>query len=143
MGKQRERNAIPSSDRFPHANNNNDSSKQRFAIRLAFDGTTYNGFQSQPDKNTIQDQIENRLQSLLRRPVRITAWGRTDTGVHAKGAVVTVDLSLDEVYRFANQKSGSTISSSSSKREDEPANQTKPINPTAKKISLDSNISSH
>ena len=131
MGKQRERNAIPSSDRFPHGNDN-DSSKHRYAIRLAFDGTTYNGFQSQPDKNTIQDQIENRLQSLLRRPVRITAWGRTDTGVHAKGAVVTVDLSLDEVYRFANQKSGSTISSSSSKREDEPAKQTTAINATAK-----------
>ena len=111
MGKQRERNAIPSSDRFP--GDNNDSSKQRFAIRLAFDGTTYNGFQSQPDKNTIQDQIENRLYSLLRRPIRITAWGRTDTGVHAKGAVVTIDLSLDEVYRFANQKTGRNMISSS------------------------------
>ena len=135
MGKQRERNAIPSSDRFPHGDANNDSSKQRFAIRLAFDGTTYNGFQSQPDKNTIQDQIENRLQSLLRRPVRITAWGRTDTGVHAKGADVTVDLSLDEVYKFAKQKSGrnTTSSSISCKEEgDESAKKQTAVNATAK-----------
>ena len=135
MGKQRERNAIPSSDRFPDGDANNDSSKQRFAIRLAFDGTTYNGFQSQPDKNTIQDQIENRLYSLLRRPVRIVAWGRTDTGVHAKGAVVTVDLSLDEVYRFAKQKSGrNTVSSSISCKEgdEESAKQTEAVNATAK-----------
>jgi len=133
MGKQRERNAIPSSDRFPHGKNNDDSSKQRFAIRLAYDGTTYNGFQSQPDKNTIQDQIENRLQSLLRRPVRIVAWGRTDTGVHAKGAVVTVDLSLDEVYRFANKKTGRVSSSISCKEEgDESAKKQTAVNATAK-----------
>jgi len=134
MGKQRERNAIPSSDRFPHANSNDDSSKQRYAIRLAFDGTTYNGFQSQPDKNTIQDQIENRLQSLLRRPVRIVAWGRTDTGVHAKGAVVTVDLSLDEVYRFANQSGRNTVSSSISCKEegDESVKKQTAVHATAK-----------
>ncbi|KAL7532973.1 hypothetical protein ACHAXR_004970, partial [Thalassiosira sp. AJA248-18] len=99
MPKQRERNALQSSDRIAREQH------QRFAIRVAFDGTTYQGFQSQPYKNTIQDQLEHRLRGLLRRQVRITAWGRTDSGVHARGAVVTVDLSLDEVTKYAQKRS--------------------------------------
>lgn len=51
--------------------------------------------------NTIQDQIELRLCNLLNRPVRILGWGRTDAGVHASGAVFTVDLSGREVMRIA------------------------------------------
>eukprot|EP00581_Thalassiosira_minuscula_P004758 CAMPEP_0183736350 /NCGR_PEP_ID=MMETSP0737-20130205/49045_1 /TAXON_ID=385413 /ORGANISM="Thalassiosira miniscula, Strain CCMP1093" /LENGTH=321 /DNA_ID=CAMNT_0025970319 /DNA_START=125 /DNA_END=1087 /DNA_ORIENTATION=+ len=105
MPKQRERNAIQSLDRvIPH------EQSQRYAIRLAFDGTTYQGFQSQPYKNTIQDQIEHRLEGLLKRQVRITAWGRTDSGVHAKGAVVTVDLSLDEVAKLSKRVPKSSTS---------------------------------
>lgn len=99
MPNQRERNAIPSADRAVR------DKYQRFAIRLAFDGTTYQGFQSQPSKNTIQDQLEHRLRGLLRRDVKVMAWGRTDSGVHAEGAVVTVDLSLDEVTKFAKKSS--------------------------------------
>ena len=48
---------------------------QRFAVRFSFDGTTYQGFQSQPYHNTIQDQLEHRLRGLLKRHVRIIAWG--------------------------------------------------------------------
>jgi hypothetical protein len=100
MPHQRERNAIQSStardddERCCHSNQR----RHRFAIKLAFDGTTYCGFQSQPHGNTIQDQIEKRLHGLLvyqRRAlygrssddcgIRIEAWGRTDTGVHALG----------------------------------------------------------
>jgi tRNA U38,U39,U40 pseudouridine synthase TruA len=116
MPHQRERNAIQSStardddERCCHSNQR----RHRFAIKLAFDGTTYCGFQSQPHGNTIQDQIEKRLHGLLvyqRRAsygrssddcgIRIEAWGRTDTGVHALGAVITVDLFHDEVCKFA------------------------------------------
>mmetsp|Transcript_11890 Transcript_11890/g.21980 ORF Transcript_11890/g.21980 Transcript_11890/m.21980 type:complete len:350 (+) Transcript_11890:218-1267(+) len=113
MPKQRERNAIKSTDRIAR------DQFQRFAIRLAFDGTTYQGFQSQPSKNTIQDQIEHRLSGLLRRQVRITAWGRTDSGVHAQGAVVTVDLSLDEVTKFSKRVGSIGNSSKSSTTEEE------------------------
>lgn len=98
MPKQRERNAVQSiDDRIAL------DGYQRFAIRLAFDGTTYQGFQSQPYKNTIQDQLEHRLRGLLRRNVKVIAWGRTDSGVHACGALVTVDLSNDEVAKFAKR----------------------------------------
>jgi len=95
MPHQRDRNARAS------ASSNIEDGTQRFAIRFSFDGTTYQGFQSQPYQNTIQDQLEHRLRGLLKRHVRIIAWGRTDTGVHAQGAVATVDLTKDEVERFA------------------------------------------
>jgi len=97
MPNQRQRNAIPPSDRAALPNHN------RFAIKLAFDGTTYKGFQSQPHRNTIQDQLEYKLRGLMRRHVGIMAWGRTDSGVHATGAVVTVDFTLEEVQQLAQR----------------------------------------
>jgi tRNA pseudouridine38-40 synthase len=95
MPHQRDRNAHRPPSTSPVTYNH------RFAIRLSYNGSTYQGFQSQPYKNTIQDQIEHRLHNLLKRRVGIVAWGRTDAGVHAKGAVITVDLSREEVTRFS------------------------------------------
>jgi tRNA pseudouridine(38-40) synthase len=98
MPNQRQRNAIPPSNRSALPNH------CRFAIKLAFDGTTYKGFQSQPHNNTIQDQLEYKLRGLMRRHVGVLAWGRTDSGVHATGAVVTVDLTLEEVRQLAQRQ---------------------------------------
>eukprot|EP00934_Nitzschia_sp_Nitz4_P002822 Nitzschia sp. Nitz4//scaffold89_size161592//14355//15335//NITZ4_002361-RA/size161592-processed-gene-0.34-mRNA-1//-1//CDS//3329559565//2812//frame0 len=98
--RQRDRNAIAADCRSQIA-----EGCVRFAIRLAYDGTNYKGFQSQPHGNTIQDNIEKRLQQLLRRPLRVFGWGRTDSGVHAAGAVCTVDLGQDEVQRLADNRS--------------------------------------
>lgn len=92
---QRERNAIPSEARKAA------DGTTRFAIKIAYDGTDYQGFQSQAHGNTIQDEIETRLKRMVRRPLRIFGWGRTDSGVHAQGAVITVDLTHEEVTRLA------------------------------------------
>lgn len=96
MPHQRGRNGNRS-NLFPAQHND----MQRFAIRFSFDGTTFKGFQSQPYQNTVQDQLEHRLKGLLKRHVRIIAWGRTDAGVHAQNAVATIDLTAAEVQRFA------------------------------------------
>ena len=66
------------------------------------------GFQSQPYGNTIQDQIEHRLNNFFKRRVGIVAWGRTDAGVHAKGAVVTIDLTDEEVTRLCQRSKGNS-----------------------------------
>jgi tRNA pseudouridine38-40 synthase len=52
-------------------------------------GADYLGFQSQPNGQTVQDQLEKALGVFCRHPVRITAASRTDTGVHAEHQVVT------------------------------------------------------
>ena len=43
-----------------------------------------NGWQSQPNGNTIQDYIEARLRVIFDAEIRIHGSGRTDAGVHAK-----------------------------------------------------------
>lgn len=55
---------------------------------LSYDGTSYSGFQTQPDGNTVQDQLEEAIHMLTGEKVKITSSGRTDAGVHARGQVV-------------------------------------------------------
>ena len=67
----------------------------RLRAVVAYDGTGYQGWQSQAAGATIQDTIERALAVVLRHPVRIAAAGRTDAGVHARGQVIAFDTSLD------------------------------------------------
>jgi len=55
---------------------------------VEYDGTGYSGFQRQSSRPTIQGELEAALGRLLKDPVRLTAAGRTDAGVHALGQVV-------------------------------------------------------
>jgi len=56
-------------------------------ITIQYDGRNYNGSQIQPKVNTIQNEIEVALTTLLRKKTDITLAGRTDSGVHAYGQV--------------------------------------------------------
>lgn len=56
-------------------------------MKIAYDGTRYNGFQTQPGGNTIQDVIESALETLTGARTRIVGSGRTDARVHAEGQV--------------------------------------------------------
>ena len=55
----------------------------RYFIHLAYNGASYNGWQTQPGLPTVQQTIEGALSTLLRQPVAVVGCGRTDTGVHA------------------------------------------------------------
>lgn len=63
----------------------------RWRATCAYDGTDFDGWQSQPSGNAIQDVIEARLSTIFKRTVRIHGSGRTDAGVHAKGQVFHFD----------------------------------------------------
>ena len=57
-------------------------------LDICYDGTRYNGWQRQTaHDNTIQGKLETALSRILSEPVEISASGRTDTGVHARGQV--------------------------------------------------------
>lgn len=58
---------------------------------MAYDGGAFDGWQSQPGGNAIQDVIERRLAELFQTDVRIHGSGRTDAGVHALGQVFHFD----------------------------------------------------
>jgi len=56
---------------------------------LEYDGTRYVGWQVQPNGPSIQAEVERALATLHGGPRRVTAAGRTDAGVHARGQVVS------------------------------------------------------
>ena len=56
--------------------------------RVEYDGTDYFGFQFQPDRPTIQGELQKALDCILGEVVVIYGAGRTDTGVHAVGQVI-------------------------------------------------------
>ncbi len=56
---------------------------------LEYDGTRYVGWQVQPNGPSIQAEVERALGTLRKAPSRVTAAGRTDAGVHARGQVAS------------------------------------------------------
>ncbi|HYD28582.1 tRNA pseudouridine(38-40) synthase TruA [Brevundimonas sp.] len=64
----------------------------RYRLTLEYDGSGYNGFQAQTDQPTVQGAVERAITAFCGETVRIAAAGRTDTGVHATGQVIGVDL---------------------------------------------------
>lgn len=73
----------------------NASDEHRLRLTLHYDGTEYHGWQVQPDVETVQGQIERVLERLSGVRVPVIASGRTDTGVHATGQVVSVQMPRD------------------------------------------------
>jgi tRNA pseudouridine38-40 synthase len=56
----------------------------RYFIEFSYNGKNYFGYQIQPDANSVQEELEKALSTILREEIKITGAGRTDTGVHAK-----------------------------------------------------------
>ena len=63
----------------------------RIAIGVSYDGAGFEGWQSQPSRNTVQDRLEDALARIAGAPVRIAGAGRTDAGVHALAQVAHFD----------------------------------------------------
>lgn len=63
----------------------------RWRCVCAYDGTGFNGWQSQEGGNTVQDLIEARLRAVFGREVGLQGSGRTDSGVHALAQVFHFD----------------------------------------------------
>ncbi len=56
----------------------------RYFIAFSYFGTSYHGWQKQPNAITVQEVLEKSLSTLLRASILLMGAGRTDTGVHAK-----------------------------------------------------------
>ncbi|MBO5121014.1 MAG: tRNA pseudouridine(38-40) synthase TruA [Bacilli bacterium] len=68
----------------------------RFLIKFAYDGTAYNGFQTQPNLDTIQERMENALKIINNgKKTNLVATGRTDKGVHALCQYAHADIDVD------------------------------------------------
>ena len=67
---------------------------QRYFIQLSYDGTSYHGWQVQPNGISVQECLEKALLVVAREEVAVTGAGRTDAGVHASFYVAHFDASM-------------------------------------------------
>ena len=67
----------------------------RYFMRLAYNGASFHGWQSQPNAVSVQSTIEDALATVLRSEVKITGAGRTDAGVNARMMIAHLDLPDD------------------------------------------------
>lgn len=63
---------------------------ERIVLVVEYDGTDYYGFQFQAGQPTIQDELEKAWRKLTGESRRVVGASRTDTGVHARGQVVSL-----------------------------------------------------
>lgn len=64
---------------------------RRWKCTCAYDGTAFDGWQSQAGGNAIQDVLERRLAEIFKADIRVHGSGRTDAGVHAREQVFHFD----------------------------------------------------
>ena len=78
----------------------------RYFIFFGYDGTNYHGWQIQPNANSVQQELQHALSTLLRKNIEVVGAGRTDTGVHARHMAAHFDwpASTDEGATPANGK---------------------------------------
>ncbi len=64
----------------------------RLKLIVAYDGSTFAGWQSQKCGGSIQDVLEAAVLAVAGQPVRVHGSGRTDAGVHAAGQCCHIDV---------------------------------------------------
>ncbi|PWJ41037.1 tRNA pseudouridine(38-40) synthase TruA [Sediminitomix flava] len=64
----------------------------RYFIEVAYHGANYNGWQIQPEGETVQGKLNYVLSKLIRAEIAIMGSGRTDTGVHCRQQFAHFDL---------------------------------------------------
>jgi tRNA pseudouridine38-40 synthase len=67
---------------------------RRIRMILAYDGTNYVGWQTQPNGITVQETVEHALLEVTKQQIALHGSGRTDSGVHAKAQVAHFDTNV-------------------------------------------------
>ncbi|MBC7725019.1 MAG: tRNA pseudouridine(38-40) synthase TruA [Burkholderiaceae bacterium] len=81
----------------------------RLRLDIAYDGTKFTGWSTQPGIRTVQGEVEAALAVILRRhaPIpRLVVAGRTDAGVHATGQVAHLDLAPHQLRSLDRPRRG-------------------------------------
>jgi len=80
---------------------------RNFKITFEYDGTDFCGWQTQAQgERTVQGELEAVLSKIFKKTIKVIASGRTDSGVHAKGQVISFKMDTrmkpDEIKRALN-----------------------------------------
>jgi tRNA pseudouridine38-40 synthase len=76
--------------------------KTRYFIFISFKGTSYHGWQLQPNSVTVQKILDDALSTILQDKITTTGAGRTDTGVHASFFCAHFDSELKDLASKKN-----------------------------------------
>lgn len=68
----------------------------RYFVFFGYDGTNYHGWQIQPNANSVQQELQHALSTILRKDIEVVGAGRTDTGVHARHMAAHFDWTGSE-----------------------------------------------
>ena len=78
----------------------------KILAKVEYLGTSYHGWQKQPNASSVQEEIEKVLSQILNVETSITGSGRTDAGVHAKGQYfhfeINKEVDLDKLLYASN-----------------------------------------
>ncbi len=66
----------------------------RLKLTLEYDGTDFRGWARQPGLRSVEGVVRDALPKVLGDPDDLAVAGRTDSGVHARGQVVSLDASF-------------------------------------------------
>lgn len=64
----------------------------RIRLDLSYEGTHFHGWAAQPGLRTVEGVLTAALETVLRRPIKLTVAGRTDAGVHASAQIAHFDI---------------------------------------------------
>ena len=64
---------------------------KRILLRVAYDGTDFCGWQLQPEKRTVEGELNKAIKELTGEDIEVIGASRTDSGVHAMGNVAVFD----------------------------------------------------
>lgn len=78
----------------------------RIRLDIAYDGSHFRGWATQPGLRTVQGTLEGGLARILGGQPRLVVAGRTDAGVHASGQVAHLDLDADQQRRLGAGRGG-------------------------------------
>lgn len=81
-------------------------SKKRYFIQIAYDGSSYHGWQIQPNAVTIQELLDRAMSTFFRQPIETLGCGRTDAGVHATEFFAHFDIENIEEDKVLNSIAG-------------------------------------
>lgn len=76
--------------------------KTRYFLFISFKGTSYHGWQIQPESVTVQKILEDSLSTVLSEKIETTGAGRTDAGVHASFFCVHFDSMKPDLELSSN-----------------------------------------
>ncbi|HEC77803.1 MAG TPA: tRNA pseudouridine(38-40) synthase TruA [candidate division WOR-3 bacterium] len=80
---------------------------------IEYDGTDFFGWQYQPERRTVQGELEKALKTVLNEEVKLIGAGRTDQGVHALGQVANFSsssrLDIKKIQKAVNSLTGDDV----------------------------------